>query len=88
MRKKAKGEQGFAECDAFRKGIETSNEKLIANGFVTNKIKLFRYYNNDESGPKWTVLMGQSERSLKWTVPRKWTVRPKVDGLEPKWTVF
>ena len=35
----------------------------------------------DESGPKWTVRKGESELFLKWTVARKWTVCPKVDGL-------
>ena len=33
------------------------------------------------SGPKWTVLMDQSERSLKWTV-----ILAKVNGIRPKWT--
>ena len=33
------------------------------------------------------VQEGESVRSLKWAVARKWTVSPKVDGLEPKWTV-
>ena len=36
----------------------------------------------DESGPKWTVHRGESKRSFKWTV------HPKVDGLEPNWTVI
>ena len=42
-----------------------------------------------ESGPKWTVLMGQNGWSYKWTVQRKWTVSiAKVDGPGPKkWTV-
>ena len=43
---------------------------------------------NQESGPKWTVQKGESGRSLKWTVARKWTVCPKVDGLEPNRTVI
>ena len=42
----------------------------------------------DESGPKWTVRTGESGRFLKWTVARKWTVCPKVDGLEPNRTVI
>ena len=30
----------------------------------------------------------QNGRSLKWTVVRKWTVCPKVDGIEPNQAVF
>ena len=41
-----------------------------------------------ESGPKWTAQKGESGRSLKLTVARKWTVCPKVDGLEPNRTVI
>ena len=40
------------------------------------------YLHFKESGPKWTVQEGESGRSLMWTV------RPKVDGLEPNWTVI
>ena len=36
----------------------------------------------------WTVQKGESVRSLKWTAARKWTICPKVDGLEPNRTVF
>ena len=43
---------------------------------------------DQESGPKWTVQKGESGRSLKWTVARKWTICPKMDGLELNWTVI
>ena len=33
------------------------------------------------------VQKGESGRSLKWAVARKWVVSPKVDDLESKWTV-
>ena len=45
---------------------------------------------DQESGPKWTVQKDESGRSLpvKWTVARKWTICPKMDGLELNWTVI
>jgi len=41
-----------------------------------------------EPGPKWGVQKGECGPSLKWTVTRKWTIRSKVVGFEPNWTVI
>ena len=71
--------------------------EILESVYLTVKFEHFQKNNLDlahdcinieESGSKWTVQKGESGRSLKWTVARKWTVRPKVDGLEPNWTVI
>ena len=36
-------DQGFAECDAFQKGIVIA---ILAIGYEANQIKLFRHYSN------------------------------------------
>ena len=57
---------------------------LETNVYNIGKIQFFETW-NIESGPKWTVQKGESERSLKWTVARKWTVLRQTGRLfEPK----
>ena len=63
----------------YRDITQYSNQLIIGSG---SRIGF------KESGPKWTVQKGESGRSLKWTVARKWTVCPKVDGLKPNRTVI
>ena len=50
---------------------------------------LVKNVGDQESGPKWTVQKGDSGRSIKWTVVRKWIVLSQTGrSLEPKWTVL
>ena len=84
-----------APIPAPRSSLESYKQSETAQNFGPNERQKYNEEkNNDvgskskESGPKWTVQKGESGRSLKWTVARKWTVCPKVDGLEPNRTVI
>ena len=76
------------DCMYIRQSIDIFKGLLPENNEEFAKVGFQIIARERHSLSELNLSLFQSGQSLKWTVARKWTVLPKVDGLEPNWTVI
>ena len=69
------------QCN-IKHDAKEKTKRFLQDFFTTIVDMEWHYRNNVENGH------GYDESGPNWTVARKGRVHPKVDGLEPNWTVI